>query len=231
VVNAFYLAALRATAELAEATGRVHDAVELRTRYAQGLVAFGSTFYDEQRGVYTDGEGCAHASLHANAFPLAFGLVPAQHRDSVADFVESRGMACSVYGAQYLLDGLFAAGRGGAAVKLLRDRGPRSWANMLAVGSTMTLEAWDARFKGNLTWNHAWGAVPANAVARWVLGVQPAAPGYAKVVVRPHLGGLEWARGKVPTPRGPVTVDVDRRSGRYEVTAPDGVEVVKRPVE
>ncbi|MBI5835405.1 MAG: alpha-L-rhamnosidase [Armatimonadetes bacterium] len=231
VVNAFYLAAVRATAELAEATGRVHDAVELRMRYAQALVAFQGAFYDEARGVYVDGEGCAHASLHGNAFALAFGLVPAQHRDSVADFVVSRGMACSVYGAQYLLDGLFAAGRGEAAVKLLRASGPRSWANMLNVGSTMTLEAWDAKFKGNLTWNHAWGAAPANLCARWVLGVQPAAPGYAKVVVRPHLGGLAWAKGRVPTPRGPVTVDVDRATGRYEVTVPAGVELVKRPVE
>ncbi len=231
VVNAFYLAALRATAELAEATGRVHDAVELRTRYAQALVSFQRVFFDDARGVYIDGEGCAHASLHANAFPLAFGLVPAQHRDSVAQFAASRGMACSVYAAQYLLDGLFAAGRGDDAVKLLRAAGPRSWSNMLAVGATMTLEAWDAKFKPNLTWNHAWGAAPANLCARWVLGVQPGAPGYAKVVVRPHLGGLDWVKGRVPTPRGPVTVDVDRRTGRYEVTVPAGVELIKRPVE
>lgn len=35
--------------------------------------------------------------------PLAFGLVPQARKKKVTDFVVSRGMACSVYAAQYLL--------------------------------------------------------------------------------------------------------------------------------
>jgi len=33
-------------------------------------------------------------------FPLAFGLVPEAYKKSVGEYIKSRGMACSVYGAQ-----------------------------------------------------------------------------------------------------------------------------------
>ena len=79
---------------------------------------------------------------------------------------------------------------------------------MIESGSTMTWEAWDAQFKKNLTWNHAWGAAPANILSRYVLGVRPLEPGYRKILVAPQTGALRWVRGKVPTAIGPVEVDV-----------------------
>jgi hypothetical protein len=48
------------------------------------------------RGVYRDGEGTEHASLHANLFPLAFGLVPQDKRERVTGWLRTRGMACSL---------------------------------------------------------------------------------------------------------------------------------------
>ena len=59
------------------------------------------------RGLYRDGEGADHASMHANLFPLVFGFVPAENRDHIAQWLGERGMACSVYAAQYLLEGSF----------------------------------------------------------------------------------------------------------------------------
>ena len=130
-------------------------------------------------------------------------------------------MACSVYGAQYLLEALFLAGRDVAAVKLMTARTKRSWWHMIESGSTLTWEAWDVDFKKNLTWNHAWGAVPANILARFVLGVQPLEPGYAKMQIAPQPGALAWVRGKVPTALGPVTVKVENGAAfRLELDLP-----------
>ena len=89
----------------------------------------------------------------------------------------------------------------------MNARTKRSWWHMIELGSTMTLEAWDADFKKNLTWNHAWGSAPANILARFVLGVRPLAPGYAEMLIAPQLGTLKWVRGQVPTALGPVTVN------------------------
>ena len=124
---------------------------------------------------------------------------------SVADYVVSKGMACSVYAAQYLMEGLYKAGRADTAFSLLTSRDIRSWYNMIRVGSTVTLEAWDNKFKPNQDWNHAWGAVPGNIIPRYLLGVRPLEPGFGKVLIRPMPGPLERAEAVIPTIRGPAT--------------------------
>jgi hypothetical protein len=170
--------------------------------------------FDAKRGLYVDGEGSDHASIHANMIPLAFGLVPEDRQKSVADFVVSKGMACSVYAAQYLMEGLYEAGRADEAFALLTSRDIRSWYNMIRVGSTITLEAWDDRFKPNQDWNHAWGAVPGNIIPRYLLGVRPLEPGFGKVLVRPMPGPLERAEATIPTIRGPIQVAIENSPGK-----------------
>ena len=222
VANAFYYHALRQMVALARATGREEDAKRFEAEAGRVYTAFNNVFFDSARGIYIDGEGSSHASLHANMFPLAFGLVPASRVKSVTDFVESRGMHCSVYGAQYLLEALYLGGRAEAALRLMTSRDDRSWWHMIEQGSTMTLEAWNPRAKGNLTWNHAWGAAPANITSRYILGVRPLTPGYGEILIAPQPASLEWAKGRVPTPHGPVFVDLlGGSSPRLEVVVPE----------
>ncbi|HOD80491.1 MAG: Bacterial alpha-L-rhamnosidase [Planctomycetes bacterium ADurb.Bin126] len=221
VVNAFYYHALNRMALLARAVDNEDDARDSERKAAQVRDSFNRVFFDAARGLYVDGEGSRHASLHANMVALAFELAPPERVAKVAAFVRSRGMACSVYGAQYLLEGLFLAGEDRYAVDLMTARTKRSWWHMIESGSTMTWEAWDAQFKKNLTWNHAWGAVPANILARFVLGVRPAAPGYSKITIAPQPGGLAWVRGKVPTAVGPVAVKIENAATfRMEIELP-----------
>ncbi len=214
VVNAFYCLNLRQMAQMAEALGEASDAENYRAKAERAARAFHELFFNAERGCYVDGEGAAHASLHANMLPLAFGLVPAEERGRVAAFVASRGMACSVYGAQYLLEALFEAGLEDEALALMTSGETRGWVNMMRAGSTITWEAWDIKFKPNLDWNHAWGAAPANILPRFVLGVRPLEPGFGKILIRPQVGSLEGVQGTVPTVRGPVTVGVRRVAGR-----------------
>jgi len=214
VVNAFYCLNLRQMAEMAHALNMLPDAEAYRLKAERATKAFHALFYNAERGCYVDGEGASHASLHANMFPLAFGLVPDAERARVAAFVNSRGMACSVYGAQYLLEALFEAGLEDAAIGLMTRDERRSWANMLRTGSTITLESWDAVYKPNLDWNHAWGAVPANILPRYVMGVRPLTPGFGKFLIRPQVGSLEAVQGYVPTIRGTVSVGVRQSLGK-----------------
>ena len=214
VVNAFYCRNLQQMADIAAALGKTADAAKYTSQAQAAIAAFNQKLASATTGLYVDGEGTTHSSLHANMFPLAFGLVPADRIARVTAFVKSRGMACSVYGAQYLLEALFAAGEADAAVSLMTASTLRSWNNMIKVGATMTMEAWDASLKSNLDWNHAWGAAPANIVGRYILGVTPAAPGFAVAALRPQLGTLlTHADGVVPTIRGPIRVTLDRGTG------------------
>ncbi len=206
VVNAFYIEALKRMSVLAAAIGRQDESASLSARADAATTTFQAAFYDGTRHVFVDGVGTDHASHHANFFPLAFNLVPAKLRKRVLDYVLERGMACSVYAAQYLLEGLFRYGEAKAALGLITAQGDRSWRHMLESGTTITWEAWDQHYKPNQDWNHAWGAAPANLLPRFVAGVRVDGPGGSRITVQPEVGGLKSCYARVPTMRGPVEI-------------------------
>ena len=225
VVNAFHYQALVCMCQIAAALGRHKEADRFRLQANKVAAAVNTKLFDPHRGIYFDGEGSSHASLHANMFPLAFGLVPDSRKASVTAFVKSRGMACSVYGAQYLLEGLYAAGEDTYAQALMAAKTDRSWWNMIAAGSTMTLEAWDWKYKNNLDWNHAWGAAPANIIPRCLMGVRPLSPRGDKVLIQPRPGVLRHARLRYPTLHGPIDVEVETNERMtINVQTPEDVE-------
>ncbi len=229
VENAFYLHALADMADLAHALHKDADAADFTARERTGRDAFQKELFDSARGLYRDGEGTDHVSLHGNLFPLAFGLAPDAARAPVAQWLAGRGMACSVYAAQYLLEGLFENNCATQAIALITAPGDRSWRHMVESGATITWEAWDERYKPNLDWTHAWGAAPANLLPRFVLGVQPLSPGWTRAVIQPNPGPLKFANGKVPTPLGTVLVGwKNQDTFQLSLTLPAGMSAQVR---
>lgn len=224
VVNAFHLRALEDMSQLAEALDKPKEAAQFSQREKSAQAAFQSKLFDPVRGLYRDGVGTDHASFHANLFPLAFGLVPADKRQHVAQWIVGRGMAGSPYAAQYLLEALFENGQSAAALSLITAPGDRSWRHMVDSGATMTWEAWDQKYKPNLDWNHAWAAAPANLLPRFVLGAQPLKPGWSRILIKPHPGTLTWAKGHIPTPRGELSVSwIRKKDFTLRLTLPPGM--------
>ncbi|MGV3763612.1 alpha-L-rhamnosidase-related protein [Parapedobacter sp.] len=222
VVNAFHYKALHDMAKLAEALGRGADAEAFSEKAAETYRAFQSLLWDNRSGAYRDGPDTDHASLHTNMMALAFGLVPDGKADRVAAFIRSRGLACSVYGSQFLMDAIYEAGDANYGLSLLTSQDDRSWYNMIRAGSTITMEAWDNKYKPNQDWNHAWGAVPANTIPRKLMGVEPLEPGWRVFRVRPQIGSLAWATAVVPTIRGSVRLSCRQDNDTYtlELTVP-----------
>ena len=224
VVNCFFYENMRMMAELAAVLQKMEDAEFFDQMALKVLSSINEKLLNKETGVYMDGIGSSHSSLHSNMMPLAFGLVPEQFRQSVVDFVKSRKMACSVYGAQYLLEGLYLAGEEDYALGLMTSTSDRSWWNMIRSGSTVTMEAWDLKYKPNLDWNHAWGAAPANIISRYMWGIRPASPGFTHVEIRPQLSELKSSRIKAPTPEGPVIADyrkLDDEHAIYTIILPE----------
>ena len=54
---------------------------------------------------------------------------------------------------------------------------------------------------------HGWSTGVLPALSNELLGVSPTGPGFSTWEVRPHPGGVEWAQGVVPTPKGPLDAD------------------------
>jgi hypothetical protein len=223
VINAFFYENMKIMAEFAQLLGKTQEALDFEYRAAKAKKAVNEQMFNKEKGIYVDGIGTDHSSLHANMMPLAFGLVPEEHYQSVVDFVKSRGMACSVYGAQFLMDGLYNAGEEDYALELLASKAKRSWYNMIRSGSTITLEAWDYEYKVNLDWNHAWGAAPANVIPRGLWGIKPKTPGFGIATIKPQMSKLKSSSIEVPTVRGTIKASFKHNGPRlqtYEIEIP-----------
>jgi hypothetical protein len=218
VNNAFYYQCLRIMTQIAQLTGHDADAADFTARADQVYVSYNNVFWNAGTQRYIDGEGINHSAAHANFFPLAFGLVPDANKPAVINFLHTRAMAPSVYGAQYLFESLFQNNDSDYALSLLSTNGQRGWLNMLNIGSTLTTEAWDFAFKSNMDWNHAWGSAPANLIPRYVLGLRPLEAGFGQVLIQPQLGQtLSYISGTVPTIRGPVSILVSNAPNTYQM--------------
>jgi alpha-L-rhamnosidase len=225
VVNSFHFMNLTLMAEVAGLLDKVEDSILFSRRSLEVKRSINQKLFDKSKGVYVDGEGSVHSSLHGNLFPLVFGLVPEEHVGSVVLFIKSRGMACSVYGAQYLLEALYKYGEADYALQLMTEtHGDRNWWNMIRAGSTMTLEAWDHKYKPNLDWNHAWATAPVNIASRYLWGITPGTPGFGKVHIQPQTGRLTFSKIKAPTIHGPIyaefkSLQKNRKLFRIELPA------------
>jgi alpha-L-rhamnosidase len=226
VVNAFYYNSLLKMSEISVGLGFTDDSEYFKKKASQLYIAFNEHLLDKQKSIYVDGISSGHSSLHANMMALAFGLVPEENKKSVIQFIKSRKMACSVYAVQYLLEGLYREGESEYAFDLLTSTDDRSWWNMIRSGSTITLEAWDMKYKPNSDWNHAWGAAPANIIPGYLWGISPVEPGYTKAIIKPQPGRLLESKISVPTIRGNINAEfkVSGRSKQYSITIPGNMK-------
>lgn len=226
VTNAYHYETLKLMARIAGVLKLQEDVVFFSKAASTFLPLYNNTFFDNKLGYYVDGDTTRHASLHANMFPVAFGMVPSGRMNKVVDFIHSRKMACSVYGSQFLMDALYEASDADYALSMLTKTDDRSWYNMIRVGSTISLEAWDNKYKPNQDWNHAWGAVPANTIPRKLMGVEPLMPGFDKVRIKPQLASLSWAKAVIPTIKGEIRMDIENKKGEYQMklTIPANME-------
>lgn len=224
VVNAYHYKALMLMSQIAEVLGNETDTEEYADRAAKVKATVNSLLFDKSRKCYRDGIGSNHYSLHASMYPMAFGLVPEKYEKDVMNHIKSRGMACSVFGSQFLLDVLYDDGLADYALTLLTDKGKRGWWNMIESGSTITWEAWDKAFKPNLDWNHAWGAAPANIIPRKLMGIEPVEPGWNRMRMKPQPGKLKSGVVKIPTIKGTVFAAFEQNDKTFQidVTIPSG---------
>lgn len=217
VVNAYHYYALIQMHKMAGILRKTADAAYFLERAMLVKTAFQEKLIDSKTGLFIDGEGVTHSSLHANMFAMAFDLVPESRRDQVAQFLRSKGMDCSVYGAQFFLEALYNSGAEDHALSLMTSTGKRSWYNMIAQGATMSMEAWDNEFKPNQDWNHAWGSVPANIISRKLMGIEALTPGWSKFSIAPKLSWLDRAEIKVPTIKGDIKMSFVKKENSFEM--------------
>lgn len=108
------------------------------------------------------------------------------------------------------------------------------WGGMIKLGATTIWETYDPTQKGDEHYAmyghpfgkslcHAWGANPVYLFGKYLLGVKPLAPGYKSYLAEPSLAGLQWIKGRVPTPDGNIEVYADKHQMKIKSAGGTGI--------
>ncbi|MBE2316045.1 family 78 glycoside hydrolase catalytic domain [Solirubrobacter sp. CPCC 204708] len=202
VINAWSYKALADMAQIAAALDKTEDAATWSAAATRLKAAINTHLFENGR--YKDGLTASHASVHASVFAVAMGVAGPEQLGPATQYIAERGIACSVFCANFLIDALYDGGRAEDAVRLMTSTGQRSWLHIIEQGAGSPMEAWDPALKSNTTFSHPWSASPAYLVYRGALGIEALEPGYKRFSVKPQPGGLTRAAGTTPTVRGEV---------------------------
>lgn len=203
IATAFYYLDIVTMADIAGVLRRTEDAERYAGLAEKVKSAFNAAFYNADLGYYDTG------TQSAQAWPLAFGLVPDEQRRRVINYFVrgvghvQRRLTTGYIGTKFAIQVLSACGHDDLVWKLATSTEYPSWGYMLRLNRTTSCERWDGE-GGSL--NHAPLGAAIDEWFYWGLaGIRPdsAAPGYEKIVFRPYMPAeLTWAQASVQTVRG-----------------------------
>ena len=231
-LTAFYYHGLEMAARVAALTGdpaRVKKYKKLRADIAE---AFNRELWVAEKGLYRDGKPFQTSvkpyqwmpadkdietfSPHVNVLAVLYGLAPKERQAAIVDKVlAEKPLNTQPWFMHWVFQAIDHAGR-------FDQYGTPQMRRWQIVPETQSFrEMWNS---GDLS--HGWCSTPLVQMSQRVLGVEPTAPGFTTMRIRPHVGDLTWAKGKVPTPRGDVEISWKWAEGKIflDATIPDGAE-------
>ena len=203
---------------------------------------------------YLDDDSAITPDTQANHVrALAFGLIPDDHRERVADrLVELIHQAGDHLGTGFLATPLLLpiltdTGHLDVAYQVLLNDTPPSWLAMVDRGATTVWEEWegiDAAGAAHASLNHYSKGAVVSFLHRYVAGIMPIDDelAYRRFRIAPRPGAsLTWAEASFESPRGRIESSWRISDGTFTLTAtvppgsaaevvlPDGTTVVEGP--
>ncbi len=227
-VQCFYYLALRGAQRMAKVAGDADTARTCDKRATHLAEAINARFWDEKLEGYLSclsgmGEETEHLtpdvdpklrqplSQITNGMALYADVVPDERlKPTLRTLLEPKraSPARSGYMGYYLVEALFRHHQDTDAVRRIREY----WGGMIERGATTFWEVFDPSMPEGRVLERLWSlchefcAGPLHSLPRHVLGVEPLEAGFRRTRLAPVLGSLQWAKGRVPTPLGAVTV-------------------------
>jgi hypothetical protein len=234
-----YYVLLRDMAWLERQVGSATVADEHDAKADAIKAAINARLWNPSLGAY--GQSSDHPGVlveDANALALQYDIVPAERRQSVLTALKKlwtphgaiigpglqdpTGHTIEPFANGMETAGRFAVDDTAGAFDLMR----RTWGQMVDRNDPLyTGGLWE--FKNNdggvnrttASLAHGWAASPTVQLTEQVLGVTPTGPGYATWSIKPHVGGLPWAKGTVPTRHGNIVTSWSSDPGVFKLNA------------
>ncbi len=237
-LNSIYARTLQDAAELATELGHPADAAHWNQQARRLPEQINALLYDPRTGLYAasliDGERFT-PTVHAQAWPLAYGLVSPTEASRVTDNLiamlstDPTRPNVELYGHYWVLQALGDQGRITDALRLIDtnygymlDRGAATWWETLSA---------ESRYPNSLS--HGWSGAPTWFLSSYLLGAQELPSGTWQI--RPAFTGVTWAAGRIPGRAGDLEIRWERISpleARLEITStvPFTAEVILPPI-
>lgn len=240
VSNAFIVNDLRIMAWAAERFGKHEDAARYSVQLEKVRAAYLTAFVKEDGTMADDYQG---AYIMALRFVIPRGELWDKVFARLVEKIRTDGMQTGFFATEHLLPLLADNGEEKLAFDLLLQENCPGWMYQVNRGATTIWERWDAlRPDGSVnetstsggndnmvSFNHyAFGSV-GKFYYRYILGIQPLEPGFAKIRVRPfvdrRLGGVS---GSYHSRVGEITVawQIKENVGSIDVETPAPTEII-----
>ncbi len=222
VISLQFVYALQYAAELCEAFGETYEAESYRLLADRICSAVVKHCLSAERDLVAETPGKKMFSQHANVMAILVDLIPAEKQAALFErlLTEPGLVQCTFYYRFYLLEALKKIGRGDEYLQLLKP-----WHDMLGIG----LSTFAEKPEPTRSDCHAWSACPLFGLLATVAGIEPAAPGFRKVKIAPHLGPLERLEASMPHPLGKIKCSLVRAGEnnlKGEIQLPQGLDGV-----
>ncbi|MHB1462156.1 MAG: family 78 glycoside hydrolase catalytic domain [Armatimonadota bacterium] len=231
--NAFFVKALHEASELLRVAGLPGG--ERYLAEAEALkAAINQHLWDESEGGYRDAnlaDGTPGTVFSQQSQTVAYlcDIASGPREERVAGMMKQCPDTWTKVGSPFMMWFSFEALEKAGDKQTILDWMRRWWGEMIEYGATTcweTYASWSqGRWAPSRSWCHAWSAAPAYFLPSMVLGVRPVAPGFKKAVVAPFPGDLQWAKGRVPTPYGQISVSWKLIDGKMNLTVIHPAEV------
>ena len=181
-------------------------------------------YWNEEKGAFVDDykSGRENVTRHANIFAILFNLTSPERQEKIVKNVIYNKEITPIttpYFEFYELDAMCHIGDFEYMTNMLDSY----WGGMLRLGATTIWEEFDPTKNGIEHYEmyggkyekslcHAWGASPIYLLGKYALGVYPTKAGYEEYTVKPSLMSFGSFKGTVPTPKGTVTVKMDKKT-------------------
>ena len=177
--------------------------------------AMTTLMWNESVGMYCDGI-CADTpptGVTINSWALFNDIVPKEGIKTAWEQAAAFGLeSTGDYGAFIWLaaQNKYAGDDGSTMLHALTKCDRASWCGEMTHGldgtnATMTRETWTGG-----TYSHAWGVGAITGVAGGLMGIEQTAPAFGTFTVKPRIGSLDKAAIRVPTLRGPISVEANK---------------------
>lgn len=238
VSNAFIVNDLRILAWAAERFGKTGDAERYAAQLEKTRKAYLSAFVKDDGTMLDDYQG---AYIMALRFVIPKGELWDKAFAKLVGKIHAEGMQTGFFATEHLLPLLADNGEARLAFDLLLQEECPGWMYQVKRGATTVWERWDAlRPDGTVneskmsddnmvSFNHyAFGSV-GEFYYRYILGIQPAEPGFAKVRIRPFMDArLGSVKGSYRSRAGEIAVSWQMQDGiaMLEAVTPVPAEIV-----